>query len=188
MSQTKTFLELYKNLEVLLREKGQTVLKYEDILTQEESDKLRICRQMRNYIFHHGDGEEFLICSQAMCEFLSALIQEEKEGKSSRTNRIQPVLITDRLSDIRAAFSKNNRTWMPIVDSDGMYVGSLDMLQFIRLSSNHGDYTRLSGILPSGFFSASSIATLRTQREIDEFSGIDAVITDADGIYLGVLR
>lgn len=189
MNQTGVFLGLYKELEGILRsqDRNLSILKYEEFLPQAEMEKLRVCRQMRNYIQHHEDGETFLICSEAMCDFIRALIKKEKEGRSSRIQEMIPVYTGDRLSEIQMLFSKNNRTWMPVSDNSGKYLGILEMLPLIRLTSRHNPNTRLLSVLPDAGLDRHTIPVL-TNTEINDFEGSDAVIVDENGNYIGIAR
>ena len=49
------FIETYKELESLVREKYDSVRTYEETLQDEDSKKLQLCRIIRNYIQHKSD-------------------------------------------------------------------------------------------------------------------------------------
>lgn len=121
------FLEKYKELEELLREENATVLIYEEALeSADDKDKLRISRQMRNYIQHHSDN--FLSPTKEMVAFISSLVEKEKAKKEKvkdRLKRLKAVKDTDKLEDVCKWMSKNKKTYAPIVDKNGAFLGVL---------------------------------------------------------------
>ena len=188
INKTKEFLELYRKFEVVLGGYGQTVLNYEDTLSQDEKDKVRICRQMRNYISHHHDGEEFLICSEAMCKFFRMLIQRESDRTHNRVYTLTPIDVNDRLSDIKTTFYKNNRNWMPVVDDGGKCLGSMELFQFLHLLARQNPNKKLSSVIDAVAFSNSIPMLYDGSAELDNFEGNDAVIIDDNGRYVGILK
>ena len=183
------FLDLYKELEDLLRKQNnkQTILQYEEILQKNDADKLRICRQMRNYIQHHEDGNRFLVCSEEMCKFIQELINNEKGTKEIRIRRLEPLHNYDRIGDVKTFFSKTNKMWMPIVDENNNYLGTLDILQLIHIYSNQSPNKKLSSIMNDDDYDKTSIPVLNNKEDVLNFEGTEAVVIGKNGKYIGIL-
>lgn len=77
MTQNEKFLTLYKELEGILREQGVDYKELEDKSNDEVQNKLRICRQIRNFMSHNEDAN-FLSASEAQIKFLTKIINERK--------------------------------------------------------------------------------------------------------------
>lgn len=56
MHQTTDFLALYREYESLLREQGLEYKQAEDAAEGQVQDRMRICRQIRNYLVHQEDA------------------------------------------------------------------------------------------------------------------------------------
>lgn len=77
--QTTDFLTKYKEIETALREKGVDVKDYEDGLPVSDSQKFRMCRNIRNYLSHNEGGEEFIEISPKMQSFLNNIYNDVKK-------------------------------------------------------------------------------------------------------------
>lgn len=77
MQQNNDFLALYREYESLLREQGMEYKQVEDSLEGLGQDRMRICRQMRNYLVHQEDPG-FLTVSEKQMAFFRDLIRQEK--------------------------------------------------------------------------------------------------------------
>ena len=67
MNTTENFLQSYSELETLLKKSSKlpdTVLDYESTLDAEKTEKLKLCRQIRNYCRHHKDYKSFISVSE----------------------------------------------------------------------------------------------------------------------------
>ena len=90
------FLEKYKSLELALRTYGgddMTVLKYEDSLTGDDSDKMRISRIMRNFLQHNPNAVGFVQPTQMMIDFIvrqTDLVLAATEKAKDRLFRLGP--------------------------------------------------------------------------------------------------
>lgn len=130
MTQTEQFLEQYKSLEALLRGvygAGMTVLNYED--RSSEPEKLRICRQIRNFLQHTPDGAKFIVPTEAMCLFLrheSVQIASQAEKAKDLAYKQPPVKLTHTWQQAAKLLHKSNRTWLPVVNDKSELVGVLD--------------------------------------------------------------
>ena len=131
MKQNTKFLTLYKELEAAIANKKtmsdgteipNTVLEFEEYLSEESKNKLRICRQMRNFIQHND--ENFLTSSQEQEEFLAQMISEvtgEKRLAKDHMKRIMtPLTEKDNHLAALTMLSKRKEEWVPIVDKSGV--------------------------------------------------------------------
>lgn len=187
------FINTYKTLENLLREKSPdtSVLEYENTLPAAEGDKLRICRQLRNYIQHHEDGEVFISISDNMIKFLKLLItQIESEEKKviDRVYRLGAIELGEKLINVVERFSKTKREWLPVVDNNGMFLGILSY------------YSVFNAILAAGKLN-SKLDDKMVIKKLKEFTIDDgtsslksvlgkesSVIIVKNDKYIGVLR
>ena len=77
MHQTTDFLALYREYESLLREQGLEYKQREDAAEGQVQDRMRICRQIRNYLVHQEDAG-FLEISEKQMAFFKGLVEQEK--------------------------------------------------------------------------------------------------------------
>lgn len=77
MHQTTDFLALYREYESLLREQGLEYKQIEDNAEGQTQDRMRICRQLRNYLVHQEDAG-FLEISEKQMAFFRGLVETEK--------------------------------------------------------------------------------------------------------------
>lgn len=125
---TEDFLSAYKELESELREGNISVLDYETTLPPDDSDRLKIARQIRNYIQHHLDGSSFIAISSDMYSFVLRITEEvraKRERAKDRLKRIKAIKDTDKLEDACLWMSKNKKDYAPVVDKDGTFLGTL---------------------------------------------------------------
>lgn len=129
------FLNKYKELEAELREADTTVLDFENTLPADDSDRLKICRQIRNYVQHHSDGHTFLSATPAMCKFVENTldgIRAKKEKVKDRLKRIKAVSETDKLENVCVWMSKNKKDYVPVIDKDSIFLGILTSAALIN--------------------------------------------------------
>lgn len=125
MSLYLDFISCYKELESLL---SVSVREYEDTLSESDSQKLRLCRQFRNYI-QHNDDNTFLIVSEDMLSFLKKIVYQIKirdgiaKEKMVSIKKYGCVLLTDTLSDIALLLKKKNLKEVPVFDDKNQYIG-----------------------------------------------------------------
>lgn len=118
MKTNDKFLATYKDLETLLR--GQ----FDDMQTAEASfdttkgEKLRICRQMRNFMSHNNEPG-FLIASEAQIKYLEQCVSEERlkgdiAKKHTKTISAYACTVTDKCIDVATKMIKKKITVMPV--------------------------------------------------------------------------
>lgn len=87
----KKFLDLWREMETALNEEGPcTVLDLEHNLDARsrsaDVSKLRICRQIRNFLVH--DGHDIVAATQAMCDFITAMTYEIRRARGTAKNHM----------------------------------------------------------------------------------------------------
>ena len=132
---TEKFLEKYKKLEAAIAEasmipgvKGSpgSVYELEDMLENEENkNRLRVCRIMRNYMQHNAP--EFVAITDGQLDFLDRMTETvtgRKRLVKDNMKRIQkPLTINDSIQTGLEYLAKRSRDWMPVVDKDGYVQG-----------------------------------------------------------------
>ena len=76
MNNIDEFLDKYKTLENILREKGFQVIDIEAKLSEDKASKLKYCRMQRNFLAHEKDGRKFVNVSDESIAFIEGLIWE----------------------------------------------------------------------------------------------------------------
>lgn len=119
------FLILYREYETLLRDAG---LDYKDL--EEKADdfmqnRLRINRQLRNYLTHNHDAG-FLDISDKQIAFMENLVFEQKSSmdilkKHLKTPKSAACLYTDNLEDVITKMSKLHTEKLPVYDDSGVF-------------------------------------------------------------------
>lgn len=136
--ENKEFLDAYRRLEDAISHgtklKATTVLSYENTLSDqgdtEASEKLKVCRIVRNYMTHHADGTTFLSATPKMTAFIGK--QAEKiaalETTAGNVAKRAPVLTpSTSMKDAAEAFSAHNDQWLPYADKDGNVTGAVSV-------------------------------------------------------------
>ena len=90
-NQTTKFLTLYRAYESYLREQGMEYKAVEDAATGQKQDRMRICRQIRNYLVHQEDAG-FLAVSDLQLQFLETLCTEAKHGRDTAGDHTEPLV------------------------------------------------------------------------------------------------
>ena len=184
---TQRFVLLYKMLESKLKEYGKgAVYEYETSLPEADADRLRICRQIRNYIQHHEDGETFLACTNEMCDFLDRLMQECNQEHSSRIKELRAVSIGEKLSDIEKIFLKSKRAWLPIVDSRMYFLGTLDLSSLIFMQARNSPTATLEKALES--VSLETKTAVIKMEDVMDTNITSAIVVDDAGHYMGIIQ
>ena len=125
------FLEKYKSLELMLRVSmgsDMTVLKYEDTLTGDAGDKLRICRVVRNFLQHNPNASGFIQPTQAMVTFIEKEILRVTAQAEKAKDLVYKVPVIKETMTLREAVKvftkgKGQYKWLPVVDAKGTVLG-----------------------------------------------------------------
>lgn len=123
------FIGKYKELEKLL---DVPVREYEESLSEEDSQKIRLCRILRNYIQHNADYEKIIAISPGLQSYLNSVVDDlhKKNGilKDHMTSASKYGFIneSDTIVDAAALLSKKNRWSSVVLDKNGEYIGTLN--------------------------------------------------------------
>lgn len=152
MTNADKFLELYREYETLLRDAG---LDYK--VLEEQSDdllqnRLRMNRQMRNYLTHNHDVG-FLDISDKQLLFISDLIKEQKQSmdilkKHIKTSKVAACRYDDTLEDVIQKMTKLKVERLPVYCDDCVY-GFVSVYDVVKayMSEKRLKTTKLSVVL-----------------------------------------
>ena len=126
------FIETYKELESLVREKYDSVRTYEETLQDEDSKKLQLCRIIRNYIQHNSDYESFISISPGMQSFLDDLVYSLHCKNGILKDHMQSIAKfgclfneTDSVVDAASMLNKKHRKYGIVINKKGEIIGLL---------------------------------------------------------------
>lgn len=190
MTNQEKFLNLYRDYEQLLRAEGADPKAVEDELAQSDaqsSDRLRLCRQFRNYMSHVQDPG-FVEPTEKMMKFLSGRADALRaKGDAARKHLRKPEAAmleeTEKVSDAMAKFSKLKATSLPLRKKDGTF-GRVSLFDLLDAK-------------PSAKLSTVRHAALKPKycSLLDPFQDLDPSKTwlctsdgNPDGKLLGVVR
>lgn len=188
------FIEKYKELEGILRNSDSlSILQYEETLSASDMERLRICRQIRNYVQHHDDGSIFLTATPAMTAFLESLIQSENAKRGmvkDKLYRLSPLSYDDTLGSGLERYANSKREWMPVVDCNGIYLGSLSLLQFVQIYNTSRASTKLKSVLSdkAGQKLLQQIQTVERDDLLEGLAGRNLVVIGKGKKYLGIVK
>lgn len=188
-----TFLEKYKQLEVILRKHNPdgSVLQYEETLQTEDMEKLRICRQIRNFMQHHHDGQEFLQATDTMNRFIDDIIIQEiskDELASDRMTRLSPLSVDMKLGDVIARFAKTAREWLPITNVDGIFLGCLTAIQLLQKIPENRNITKIEKLFAERDYKKYKVYLCDKNSPLSELAGKDVVVINENRKYLGIIK
>ena len=123
MVNDKKFLNSYKDYETILRTNGIDPKDYEDKADELTSNRLRISRQMRNYMSHQNDPG-FLEPSDLQIKFLDQQIKTLTVADDIAKKHVKKKLVckdTDKASDVARIMAKAKVTEIVVTRKDGTY-------------------------------------------------------------------
>lgn len=124
MTKEEQFLSLYKDFERLLQDSAQmSILDYENAIKDKDgelSEKIKLCRIMRNYMQHHSDYKSFVTISAGQISLIEKLLttlrNKDKKAKDIMKKWDFPNETT-YTKDVGVFIAKKKLTLCPIVDS-----------------------------------------------------------------------
>lgn len=132
------FLSLYREYETLLRDDGKDYKELEESADDLLQNRLRINRQLRNYLTHNHDAG-FLEISDKQIAFMEKLIFEQKSSmdilkKHMKSAKVAGCLCTDMLDDVLTKMMKLKVTRLPVYDENCVLglVSWIDVLKAYR--------------------------------------------------------
>ena len=169
------FLSKYKELEQVLRNKEKqigdgTVLAYENTLDQDNLEKLKTCRIIRNYCQHHHDYNKFMSID-GMTDFLDKQIKEIEKQESlvkDIMNKTKAPTLKDTFEDIIKYFNKTKSEWCPIINdkpkkNESCMAGVITLEQAVSLILTTKLNTKVSKLI-----------TKQMEKEVKNYKIIDS--------------
>lgn len=129
------FMSQYKAYESLLRERGIDPKEYEENMDAKTAGRLRICRQLRNYI-SHNDDPGFVVVSDKQTAFLKSCVNAITAScdivkKHMRTLKAGACTEGERCTDVLGKFRKCGTYALVILHTDGSY-GFVDLFDTVE--------------------------------------------------------
>lgn len=198
---TSIYLEKYKSLEMALRiglSSDMTVLKYEDTLTGDDADKMRMCRMVRNFLQHTPNASLFIEPTAAMISFIEkqiAYVLARAEKAKDLLYKAPVIKETSSLRETSKVFVKANNKyhWLPVVDGESKVIGVLTEARVMKAISVAADLddVQIGKLIPKAELSRSlsdiPIVTVLDNMEPYAKAG-QSVIVMRDGKYSGVIQ
>jgi len=133
-STTEKFIGLYREYEQLLRASGLDPKTVEDAAANLDSDRLRLCRQFRNY-FAHVQDPGFLEATDKMMRYLEGKVRELKlAGDVVKKHIKKPdtciLSESDKVQVASERFQKLKCFSLIVLKADGAY-GSLSVFDIL---------------------------------------------------------
>lgn len=123
---TEKFLALYKDYETLVRMNGDVNPKdLEDSMPEDEGNRMRLCRQFRNYLSHNNDPG-FIEPTDKMIKFLTdknetLTMQEDVAKKHIKTAAASICEENEKCMDALIKMSKLKRNSIAVKRKDGTF-------------------------------------------------------------------
>ena len=126
------FLEAYKQLDIELKEQGQSVLDYENSLSDgTDKERLKLCRITRNYLSHQD--KKFVTCSKEMIKFIEDLtlqIRRKSHTVKDELIRQKTAKHNETLKNILPLISKNPKSQL----FQALYLPAISMAAALSLA------------------------------------------------------
>ena len=127
------FIKTYKELENII---DMSVREYEDSLNDIDSQKLRLCRILRNYIQHNDDYDKYVSITPYMQEFLKSILYKEqiKYGTAKEhmisLAKYGVLSMSDNVAITLALLMKKGRDQTFVIDdkSENVYIVTKSMI------------------------------------------------------------
>ena len=173
------FLESYKNLEQELKYENMSVLDYENTLG--DSEKLKVCRIIRNFISHNS--EKFCIGTPEMCKYLDSLTLEIRHKSHTVKDEMKKYKTVGPMEQLKNVLPLLVKGQVPVLDKDRI-IFLVDSNYYVSLAAKGLRKLELPKKLPKILF------TSKDERIINLTAGLTYVVTTtgtADGKYLGLV-
>ncbi len=136
MDKTELFLGHYRTYESLLREQGTDYKTVEERADDKTMNRMRITRQMRNYLTHNADPA-FLAVSDEQIKMLEQFILEEQQkGDLLKEHLYRPKQCAceenSPLEDVLKQMGKRKASWLPVYEGERLQ-GLVNIHQVVRL-------------------------------------------------------
>ena len=198
MQNVDNFLDEYTKTETLLRRNEKlpdTILDYENSLDQETMEKLRLCRQIRNYCRHHDDYKKFITAvSDGMLDFLKEVQSEISKGfmtAGDKTRRLSGLTLADTIQDAIIAVSESPIGAVPVLDEKRNVLGVVNEKVIVALMAAGSRKTsKLSSVYQSAIWEKSQkykvVSSDTILEDIDASDNVPVFVV-SKGKYKGFL-
>lgn len=185
MTMETEFLELYKTYEGLLRNDGKEYKAIEDAADDLTQNRMRICRQMRNYFCHQNDSG-FLVVSKAQIQFLKDLIlayqaQQDTVEDHMVAIRSGSAARTDSLEFIVKKMKRLHTELLPVWSKEHGLAGIVSLTDVVSGMLKNGSFAALG---KTKLVSAFVVPKDMPMKDVLEMSSDVVVVTD-DGSHGG---
>ena len=193
------FLEAWRGLEAALKDAdGPSVMTVEDNLKarsrEADADRLRACRQVRNYLTHSERG--FLPVSDEMIKFLQDMAKEVRAARgTAKTEMISAakygaVSPDDPVSKACALMLSKTRDGVLVLNADKKLVGVLGWRGMARALADASQDARalLVGYLAKNGGLDADITETNADTPVIDAPKVRAAVLDAKGRCIGVLN
>lgn len=132
MQKTEQFLELYRTYEGLLRDNGIDYKMVEDEADDLTQNRMRICRQIRNYLSHQNDPG-FLEISDTQIRYLTQLVETQKMAGDVLANHLSTVragtcALGDTCVEVIRKMKRLKTTVLPVYDRMAGVIGMIHLM------------------------------------------------------------
>lgn len=186
------FLNAYKAYEATaIKVYGSANIYEDDNQCTVTGNKLKLCRTVRNYLSHNGDGNTFVTATTNMADFL----------RGETTNILKAQLTVEKVLKKQKALSKKDtiqtvitmlskvKGLVPVVDDTGTYIGSLSPSAFICILAKHkcSMSTSIGSVLTKKDLYFPYVASPDVALSQYDY-GDDVVIVTSNAKYKGVVN
>lgn len=158
MKEHNKFLEEYKRLEANVRTfENMQIKEYEDWLNDDgrvdDAEKLRYCRNVRNFLSHHSDSLSFVGITTCMIEFIVMLNEEISEEdtpvKKKMISLSKALLDSSNIMEASAYLSSKKLPIAPVFTKTGDCAGVITQESILKAiaDGNSVKTTKLSNLL-----------------------------------------
>lgn len=195
MTITDQFLQEYAKTEELLKRIDSlpnTVIDFEPKLDSDTGDKLRLCRQIRNYCRHHSDYQRFISVGEGMLQFIQEMNLELESyfaHVSDKTKRVKALTEISTLQDALLAVCKSPLHAVPVVNDENIVIGIVTGEMVLEwLAADTKKTAKLKNLIgDSTWKKHQKYQTINADDELksDGYDGI--FVVEGNGKYKGLL-
>ena len=189
------FLNEYKILEHNVKDlSGQNIFEYENTLSTDDREKLKVCRILRNYLQHHNDSDDFISINKGMVDYIRSLnIEFDKQYQhvSDKLKKLKAIALDTLLQDSAQQLIKYD--YIPVLNNDKNVIAVFDknmLNQVVALGAKPTtkfkalikDNEKLFNKSTSGYLFAKAEERLSRYHESNKI-----IVVDNNDCYKGVV-
>ena len=188
----ENFLELYKEFEeAVYAAKHQTVLEYEGEVEKEKGERVRILRQVRNFLQHHADAKRFVTAGPDGNAFMKKETLELKKlcvtaGKLAK--KVPPIGPKTTGREVLEMMSKYDLHWYPVVNEEKELIGMISYRDCFRFTIAMKNIGSLFLRAAAGAIVDAADCTVRSDRLCKgKAEDLEPIVVNEKGKYVGVI-